>query len=422
MGGKRRGNGEGAIYQRESDGKWCASVDLGFINGKRTRKVIYGETRKEVAAKLKALHRDQAAGVNLTPQQQTVKQFLEHWLEETVRRRVRPRTYDKYAHDVTHHIVPALGHLQLSRLTPDHVQKMLNRLSDNGLSYNSVRNVRAALRCALNQALRYGYVMRNVATLVDIPGKVTFKPQPLTHEQAQQLLTTVKGNRLEALFRIALGLGLRKGEILGLRWENIDLVGATLHISGSLQRQNGRLERSTTKTDASIRTIALPPTLVKALEQHRERQEAERKAATNWTESGMVFTSRIGTPLSPESLTENFKTLLKKAVLPKSIRFHDLRHTCATLMIKQGVHPRVVMEILGHSQIATTMNTYGHVLPEVQRDAVNVLDRLFNEAPDGERGTAASPAASHPPDSDDPTVVQEGADLLDALEDDSEDD
>jgi integrase len=422
MGGRRRGNGEGAIYQRESDGKWCASVDLGYGNGKRKRRVIYGETRKEVAAKLKALHRDQAAGVNLTPQQQTIKQFLENWLEETVKRQVRVRTYAKYVQDVNHHIVPAVGRLQLSKLTPDHVQKMLNHLSDNGLSYNSARNVRAALRCALNQALRYGYVVRNVATLVDIPGEVTFKPQPLTYEQAQQLLVDAKGDRLEALFRIALGLGPKKGEILGLRWEDVDLVGATLRISGSLQRQNGRLERSATKTEASVRTIALPPRLVKALTQHRERQEAERKAAANWTESGMVFTSRIGTPLSPESLTENFKALLEKAGLPKSIRFHDLRHTCATLMIKQSIHPRVVMEILGHSQISTTMNIYGHVLPEVQRDAVNVLDELFTEAPEGKSGSAAPPAASTSPDSNDPAVVQEVADLLGALEDDIEDD
>jgi integrase len=164
----------------------------------------------------------------------------------------------------------------------------------------------------------------------------------------------------------------------------------------------------------------LPLRLVNALKQHRERQEVERKAAANWTESGMVFTSRIGTPLAPESLTEYFKALLEKAGLPKTVRFHDLRHTCATLMIKQGIHPRVVMEILGHSQISTTMNTYGHVLPEVQREAVNVLDELFTEKPEGDNGLATVPAAS--PKSDDPVVGQEVADLLSALEDEVEQD
>ncbi|MBP1466173.1 site-specific integrase [Candidatus Chloroploca sp. M-50] len=140
-------------------------------------------------------------------------------------------------------------------------------------------------------------------------------------------MTLSKVDRLEALYRIALGLGPRKGEILGLRWEDVDLVGATICISGSLQRQNGRLERSTTKTEASVRTIALPLRLVNALKQHRACQEAEQKAAANWSKSGMVFTSRIGTPLAPESLTEHFKALLEKAGLPKTVRFHDLRHT-----------------------------------------------------------------------------------------------
>lgn len=373
----RRGHGEGAIYQRESDGKWCASVDLGYINGKRTRKVIYGKTRKEVAEKLKALHRDQAAGVNIAPQQQTVQQFLEHWLEQTVKRTNRPRTYVKYAEDVRHHIIPAIGRHHLAKLTPDHVQRMLNDLDDHGLSHRSIRNVRAVLRCALNQALRYGYIMRNVATLVDVPGDVTFTAEPLTPGQAQRLLETVTGHRLEALYRLALGLGPRKGEILGLRWEDVDFTAATIRICGSLQRQHGRLERSATKTEASVRTLALPPSLATILTRHRARQDAERVACSRWQESGMVFTSTIGTPLSPESLMEHFKASLEKAGLPKTVRFHDLRHTCATLMIKQGIHPRVVMEILGHSQIATTMNTYAHVLPDVQREAVVALETLF---------------------------------------------
>lgn len=161
-----------------------------------------------------------------------------------------------------------------------------------------------------------------------------------------------------------------------------------------------------------------------ALKQHRERQEAERKAAANWTESGMVFTSRIGTPLSPESLTEHFKALLEKAGLPKTVRFHDLRHTCATLMIKQGIHPRVVMEILGHSQISTTMNTYGHVLPEVQREAINVLDELFAEGDHGAAATEPPPNSPTPsaPKTADEDLRQQAVDLLRALEDDGEDD
>ena len=359
---KRRGNGEGGIYQRESDGKWCASVDLGFVNGKRRRKVIYGKTRKEVADKLKALHRDQAVGINISLQPQTVQEFLETWLEQTVKRRNRVRTYEKYAQDIRHHIGPALGRYQLTKLTPEHVQTMLNALVDQGLSQRSIRNVRAVLRAALNQAMRYGHVVRNVATLVDVPGTATFAAEPLNQEQAQQLLAVVKGHRLEVLYRIALGLGLRKGEILGLRWEDVDLEAATIHITGTLQRQHGRLERSPTKTEASVRRIALPPGLLEMLRQHKQRQDLERTGNDQWQMSGMVFTSTIGTPLAPETLIELFKASLERANLPKNVRFHDLRHSCATLMITRGIHPRVVMEVLGHSQISTTMNTYAHEL------------------------------------------------------------
>jgi integrase len=378
----RRGHGEGAIYQRESDGKWCASVDLGFFNGKRRRKIIYGKTRKEVADKLKALHRDQAAGLDIAPSQQTVKAFLETWLEQTVKRFNRPRTYDKYAADMKYHIIPAIGNRQLAKLTPEHVQTMLNALADAGLSYNSVRNVRAALRRALNQAMRHGYVQRNVATLVDVPGDVTFSAEPLNEEQARRLLEVVRSHRLEALFRIALGLGLRKGEILGLLWEDIDFEAATLRVTGSLQRQNGHLERSATKTDASVRTVALPPILLKILRKHRTRQQKERTTCERWHETGYVFTSTIGTPLEPSNMIRHFKASLRKAGLPTTTRFHDLRHTCATLMIKRGIHARAVMDVLGHAQISTTMNTYAHVLEEVQREAVSVLDALFPDHED----------------------------------------
>jgi hypothetical protein len=228
--GKRRGHGEGAIYQRESDGLWCTSVDLGIINGKRRRKVIYGKTRKEVAEKLKAMHRDQAAGMTLNPEQQTVKEFLDIWLEQSVKRQNRPRTYDKYKADVNHHIIPAIGKVLLTKLTPDHVQAMLNGLAEQGRSPLTISNVRAALRNALNQALRRGYVVRNVATLVDAPRTSTFTITPLDLLQARKILDAVAGHR-RALPRRALagdapgrgvrtaleGRGLRAGHAVGQR-------------------------------------------------------------------------------------------------------------------------------------------------------------------------------------------------------------
>jgi integrase len=373
---RRRGHGEGSVYKRE-DGAWCASIDLGMVNGKRKRKMVYGKTRKEVAEKLKTLQRDQAAGVTFTSL--TVKDYLERWLEQTVKRKNRVRTYDRYAGDVRNYLIPELGKYQLAKLMPEHIQTLLNKLADAGLSHRSIRNVRAALRRALNQAMRFGYVVRNVAALVDVPGEVTFTPEPLDEEQVKRLLDAMSGHRWELLYRIALGLGLRKGEILGLRWEDVDFDAATLRISGSLQRQRGRLERTATKTEASIRVIALPPSLLAMLREHKQRQADMRAVARRWADTGLVFTSSVGTPIEPSDLSRHFKQVLKEAGLPEHTRFHDLRHSCATFLIVMGVHPRVVMEILGHSQISTTMNIYAHVLPRVQREAITGLDALFAE-------------------------------------------
>jgi integrase len=375
--GKRRGHGEGSIHLR-SDGRWSAVANIGWVGGKRKRKYLYGQTRKQVADALKELHANQTLGMNIAPARQTVSAFIKNWLEQTVKRNNRPRTYVKYESDFRHHIEPTIGKYQLAKLTPDHIQDLLNDLDDAGLSYRTIRNVRAVIRAALNKAMKRRHIMINVATLVDVPGEIVFKATYLNEEQAVQLLKAVKGHRFEVLYRIALELGLRKGEILGLRWEDVDFDNAVIQITGTLQRQNGRLERSPTKTEASVRTIALAENLLKALKRHKERQDEMRAACgERWVDTGLVFTTGIGTGIETTTLSLHFKSLLAEAKLPTSTRFHDLRHSCATLMVKRNVHPRVIMAILGHTQISTTMNTYAHVLKEVQRDAINVMDSLL---------------------------------------------
>jgi integrase len=214
--GKRRGQGEGSIHRR-TDGSWCAIVDLGWVSGKRKRKYLYGQTRKEVADKLKAAHHDQADGADIAPERQTLAAFLDTWLEQTVKVRNRVGTYESYTQIVRSHITPAIGRYQLNKLMPEHVQVMLNQLTSAGLAPRTVRNVRAVLRDALNQALKRRRIQYNVATLVEIPR--TEKPviAPLTPEQSRALLNAVRGEPLEALYRVALSLGLRRGEVLGLR-------------------------------------------------------------------------------------------------------------------------------------------------------------------------------------------------------------
>ncbi len=362
--GKRRGNGEGSIHQR-GDGRWCALVDLGVIDGKRRRKYIYGDTRKDVAEKLKVVLRDQQLGLVTVHDNQTLTQFLTAWLEQSVKPTTKPSTHLSYRDMLTRHVQPVLGQIHLTKLTPQHMQSLLAMLQQKQLSARSVQYVRAILHHALDQALKWGYVPRNVVALVDAPRVERHRVEPLTEAQAQALLKTVEGHRLEALYQIALGLGLRRGEVLALRWADIDVGASTLRIA-------------TRKTAASARKLPLPDTLRTALQRHLERQQAERaEQGEPWQDVGLVFPSEVGTPINGRNLFRHFKRLLTHAGLPQTVRFHDLRHSCATFLIAQGVHPRVVMEILGHSQISITMNTYGHVLPETQQDAVQKLDAVL---------------------------------------------
>jgi integrase len=226
------------------------------------------------------------------------------------------------------------------------------------------------LRAALNQARRWNLLSRNAAELVDPPKCKRFKIEPLSPEQARVLLKAAKGNKHEALYAVALACGLRQGEVLGLHWQDVDLEKGCVVVSQALQRQRGAgLVFTETKTDRSRRAIALPSPLVAALKEHRVRQLEERLAAgSHWRDMGLVFSSSVGTPLEPRNLFRNFKALLKKARLP-DVRFHDLRHSAASLMLAQGVPLRVVMEVLGHSSISLTANTYSHVMPSLVQDA-----------------------------------------------------
>jgi integrase len=206
-----------------------------------------------------------------------------------------------------------------------------------------------------------------------------YEIQPLTPEEARTFLTAAKGHRLEALYAVALTLGLRQGEALGLRWQDVDLELGYIRVARQLQRFDGVFELVEPKTARSRRTIAMPPTITKVLAEHRERQACERKAAgPRWKEWGLVFTRPDGHPLDGTVVTHQFHDFLDRAGLPQR-RFHDLRHSCATLLLAQGVSPRVVMDILGHSQIALTMNTYTHVVPDLRRDAAVRMESLLAE-------------------------------------------
>ena len=358
----------------------CCVVELGWTSGKRKRKVIYGKTRKEVAEKLKVILRDQQQGLPVAMERQTVGQFLDHWLADTILPNRRAKTYRRYEQIARCHLVPALGRVALAKLEPQQVQALLKRTQAEGLSPRTVAYIRAVLRQALNQALRWGLVARNVATLVEPPKVERFKIKPLTTHQATILLEAARGDRLEALYRVALSLGPRQGEALGLRWEDIDLATGTLRVAVALQAANGRLTLVEPRTENTRRTLALPTALAASLKSHRVRQaEERRKLGTAWHDHGLVSCTRVGTPIHPRNLVRSFQTLRERAQLPPR-RFHDLRHSCLSLLAAQGLPARLAMEIAGHSDIRLTQNVYTHVYDEAQRQAADAMDRLFPDA------------------------------------------
>jgi integrase len=379
---KRRGRNEGSIRRRK-DGRWQATVSMGWKNGKRARKFLYGETREEVAGKLTRALNAQQQGLPIAGERQTLEQFLDVWLEAAVKGKVRPLTFESYRSYIVTHLKPGLGKKTLARLSPQDVQAFLNAKSaekdDQGNARFAARTVQymhAVLRRALGQAERWGLVARNVAKLVEARVRRQ-EIEPLSVEQARLLLEAARGDRLEALVTVATSLGLRQAEALGLRWESIDLEAGRLTVRESLQRIDGKLSLVDVKTDKSRRTVTLPRFTVSALKAHRARQLQERLVAgTRWQDRGLVFSSTIGTPLDRWQVHRRYHELLLKAGVPRK-RFHDLRHTSASLLFAQGVEPRVVMEILGHSRIATTLDIYTHLLPHAQQDAADKMDAIL---------------------------------------------
>lgn len=368
----RRGHNEGTIRHR-ADGLWEVRVSLS--NGKR--KSLYGKTRRDVQDKLRVAQREIELGLDLSAGRQTVADFLARWLADVVQPTTAPKTHSSYAEIVRVHIVPTLGTIQLAKLSPQHITALLKAKSDSGLSPRTVIYIRAVLRIALNRALKWGMVQRNVAALTDAPRSERKEIHPLSPEQARQFLAAVEGDRDEALYRVALALGLRLGEALGLSWTDVDLDTGTLRVRRALQRINGKLTLKTPKTEKSRRTLTMPTSLVTALRQHRIRQLEQRLVSGDrWTDSGLVFVNTIGGPMEPSNVLKTFKKHLAAANLPDQ-RFHDLRHAAASLLLAQGVPPRVVMDILGHSQMATTMDLYSHVMPAAHRDAADLMDRIL---------------------------------------------
>lgn len=338
-------------------------------------------TLKDAKAYATKVERDRDLGLIGEPSKMSVGAYLDRWLSDGDR--ARPSTSDHHAYFVSHYIKPVLGEKQLGRLSPLEIQGFYSHLSKRGLSPATIRRIHGLLSAALRRAKRLRLINDNPASEVDLPKLTKKEMRSLTVAEAQRFMETAQCDRYAALWAFALETGMRPGEYLALRWSDVDLDTGTATVQRSLVwRKDGQFEFSPPKTAKSRRKVPLSPGLVLELKAHKKAQAEERMATgPAWKDQALVFAASNGGPIRRENLTKrHFKPLLKAAKLP-DIRLYDLRHCTATLLLAKGVNPKVVAERLGHSSITLTLDTYSHVLPDIQEQATNILgDLLFGSS------------------------------------------
>ena len=368
----KRGNGEGGITRHKKSGLYMARYTVETPTGKK-RKTVYGKTREEAHEKLIEALSNRNKGLVFEGDDQTLETYLAGWLRD-IEGTIKQRTLENYEYVVRKHIVPALGQVKLKALKPDRVRRLYRDKLDGGLSNRTVQLIHTVLRKALQQAVLDEILPRNVCQAVRAPRRVKKEIRPLTPEQVRTLFQVARGDRFEALYVLAVAAGLRRGELLGLRWEDVDLERGTLQVRRQLTRTKAGLAFTSPKRGKS-RSVRLTQSAIKALRSHRKRQLEEKLRLPGlWQDFGLVFPTRVGTPMDADNLvSRSFEPLLKRAGLPR-VRFHDLRHTFATVLLSRGTHPKVVQEMLGHANISQTMDTYSHVLPDMQDGAISAME------------------------------------------------
>jgi integrase len=375
---KTRKTGEGTLFQR-TDGRWQAS----FIpeNGKRL--YFYGKTASEALEKMRKAKEEERKGILATGPKQKLGDYLTSWLETVQRPTIKKNTYVQYRMMINRHIIPALGQTHLQKLTAPQVQSFYSQKLQDGLSPGTVGVIHAVLHCALENAVKWNLVTRNVSSLVSPPKRSGYEVHTLSPGEAIHLIEAAKETNLEAIIIMAVTTGIRRGELMALRWSDIDLERGMLHIRRTMYRLSGfGFVENTPKTRTSKRRIILPAVVVEALKEHQQRQiQAQKKAGSKWIDKGLVFPNTHGNFIRPDHMLRKFHQLLDSAKLPY-MRFHDLRHSAATILLIKGVHPKVVQDLLGHSTIAMTMDTYSHLLPSMQQDAADSMDDVFRKKND----------------------------------------
>jgi integrase len=397
---RKRANGEGTIYQRK-DGRYEGAAFVPTTAGTNKRVRMYGRTREDVRRQLTKLLEQADQGIPAAAESWTLAKYLVYWLEHVVKPERKPRTYQGYEGVVRLYLIPELGNKRLAKLAARDARLFITRIRaqclcckhgvdaareepqccarpggeccESHLSVRMIQSIHAVLRNALESAVREEVIPRNVARLVQVTAPKYTVNRGLSIVQARRVLKAAKGERLYALYVLALCLGLRRGELLGLRWEDIDLDSGTLEVVQTLQRVGDALRFVRPKTEDSARTIPLPPLCIEALREHRRQQFTEQADTwPEWQENGLVFPTRIGTPMEPDNLRRSRGRIRTTAGLT-STRFHDMRHTCVSLLLHLGVAPDMVREIVGHSDIEVTMTIYAHTSLDEKRRALGKL-------------------------------------------------
>lgn len=397
---RRRANGEGSIYQRASDNRWVGSAYVYTATGQRKRRPVYGVSFDDVRAKLDKLKGNSANGVLVPDHSTSLREYLEYWLREIASHK-RASTLRGYESVVRLHIVPVLGTKRLDRLTGADVRRLIavcrrkclccangydknrekakqccsaGRCCGQTPSRRQIQYIHAVLRNALSNAEREELVTRNVAKLVQIPTPRYKIGKGLAVSDVKKLLSAAKETRFYPVYVLAATLGLRRGELLGLRWSDIDFAKNTLEVAQTVQRVSGRLIIDETKSDASDAVIPLPKLTRAVLLEHQEQQAKMRADAGElWTDRDLVFTTSIGTPIEPRSLNTHWEGIRGQAGLP-GVRLHDLRHTVVSLLLELGTPPHVVQAIARHADLDVTMRIYAHTNLDTMREALDKID------------------------------------------------
>lgn len=376
---KGRGNGEGTIVKRK-DGRWMANITVGFDeNGEQKRRSFYGKTREEAATKMTKALGELMSGTYIDPNRVSVGQWLDTWLEQYVKPSLRPKTFQSYEGACRLHLKPRIGGTALRTLQPAQVQRLVNDMVTAGKSARTAGLAQTVLHAALKQAVANGLVHRNAAEGARKPKGTARRIRVLTIEEQHSFVAAAADDRFGPMIVTLLGTGMRLGEAVALRWENVDLTEKVLRVVESASRvtQKGTKSRITIqapKTSAGVRSIPLPAIVITALVQRRKQQAAERlKVGSVWVDSGLVFTTALGGILEPRGVERKAALLAKKAGI-EHVNVHALRHTCATRLIEAGIPLKVVQEMLGHTSIAITGDIYVHVLPDLKQSAAAALD------------------------------------------------